>query len=609
MKKDIWKIMVCILLGVLSTQVKLLGCYPLVALWFVAVYMEEFYRGAFMSFMWLWMILFLPIASMLRYGIALLVWVVVLAVAERMNIYLKRIVESILAGLIMVLVYYGGTVLMATRKDKLYMVALEGMLIAGGGYFLSLGLSKFVQWELVKEKKTKGALLPQQARKYKTAMSYLAKSMEDMVKPQEQELDYGKIWKEELRQKICRPCQSYDLCFSQVGNMSLVLDELIEQVEKGEEVDKELKNKLYIQCQRAEVMLLEALRIFEKMELNSAWYRRLCEHREMIAGQIDAMAEVMGDCIEEEKLCDDKESPRLFQIRYHLREAGLKVYKIHYYQRKNGSCRITVEMSAKYGNCVAMREVLERMNRCSALSLISDQENRSIVGREKCVYTFLSKPLISCQEGVAKMVQSGQDISGDSFRAKHCGGTNFVVAISDGMGSGRQANRESETVVELLVKFVEAGFSMETTLRLMNAAMIFGAEKERFSTLDVCIVDEYTGIVDFYKVGAHVSFIKHKNSVELIDAQSLPMGAAVTMDVTPQRGYLQPGDCLVMVTDGVLEYLHVEYPVELMQDLINELVLEDAASFSRRIMERILMFTGGKVQDDMTVLTIVARER
>ena len=72
---------------------------------------------------------------------------------------------------------------------------------------------------------------------------------------------------------------------------------------------------------------------------------------------------------------------------------------------------------------------------------------------------------------------------------------------------------------------------------------------------------------------------------------------------------MEEGDFLVMVTDGVLEYLHVEDPVEVLQDIIEEMSEVDAATFSRKILERIMLFTGGEVKDDMTVLTLKAMER
>ena len=59
----------------------------------------------------------------------------------------------------------------------------------------------------------------------------------------------------------------------------------------------------------------------------------------------------------------------------------------------------------------------------------------------------------------------------------------------------------------------------------------------------------------------------------------------------------------------MLEYLQVEEPVDMLQDVIGELADTDAVTFSRKIIERILLFTGGKVADDMTVLVLKALER
>ena len=76
-----------------------------------------------------------------------------------------------------------------------------------------------------------------------------------------------------------------------------------------------------------------------------------------------------------------------------------------------------------------------------------------------------------------------------------------------------------------------------------------------------------------------------------------------------QEALVQPGDYLVLVTDGVLEYLQVEDAVEMLRELIQELTDTDAVTFARKIMERVLLFTGGTIADDMTVLVLKALER
>ena len=54
--------------------------------------------------------------------------------------------------------------------------------------------------------------------------------------------------------------------------------------------------------------------------------------------------------------------------------------------------------------------------------------------------------------GVARVTKERETISGDNYA---CAATDeqFTMCLSDGMGSGMEASKESETVVELLEQF------------------------------------------------------------------------------------------------------------------------------------------------------------
>ena len=77
------------------------------------------------------------------------------------------------------------------------------------------------------------------------------------------------------------------------------------------------------------------------------------------------------------------------------------------------------------------------------------------------------------------------------------------------MGSGSAACKESEMVLDLVERFLEAGFSVETAIRMMNSAMVMKGESDLYSTVDLCMVNLYDGAADFYKIGAAGSFIRH----------------------------------------------------------------------------------------------------
>ena len=58
-----------------------------------------------------------------------------------------------------------------------------------------------------------------------------------------------------------------------------------------------------------------------------------------------------------------------------------------------------------------------------------------------------------------------------------------------------------------------------------------------------------------------------------------------------------------MITDGVLEYLHTDSPEETLEEIISGIKTNHPALLAKRILDRVMVYTGGEVRDDMTVLT------
>ena len=90
--------------------------------------------------------------------------------------------------------------------------------------------------------------------------------------------------------------------------------------------------------------------------------------------------------------------------------------------------------------------------------------------------------------------------------------------------------------------------------------------------------------------------------VEIICDATLPAGADVHMEIESVKKQMGNGDFLVMVTDGVIEYLHVRNPKEILADIIGGIHTDNAGVLAETILEQVLMRTGGHAMDDMTVL-------
>jgi stage II sporulation protein E len=80
----------------------------------------------------------------------------------------------------------------------------------------------------------------------------------------------------------------------------------------------------------------------------------------------------------------------------------------------------------------------------------------------------------------------------------------------------------------------------------------------------------------------------------------------VRLDPEPEsiRRQLEKGDFLVMVTDGVLEYLHTKDPETKLAELIGDIDTDNAGALAKTLLERVLLITGNYAMDDMTILTL-----
>ena len=127
--------------------------------------------------------------------------------------------------------------------------------------------------------------------------------------------------------------------------------------------------------------------------------------------------------------------------------------------------------------------------------------------------------------------------------------------LSDGMGSGEKACKDSEFVIDFMEKFLEAGFGKETAVQMINGALIAGGESQNMSTLDLCQMDLYTGVCEFIKIGSAPSYIKRENLVEQISARNLPLGVFYEIDMETVKRRLVDGDYVIMLSDVILDAL------------------------------------------------------
>ncbi|HCR40718.1 MAG TPA: stage II sporulation protein E, partial [Lachnospiraceae bacterium] len=178
----------------------------------------------------------------------------------------------------------------------------------------------------------------------------------------------------------------------------------------------------------------------------------------------------------------------------------------------------------------------------------------------------------------------------------------MMVALADGMGTGKEAGDESETVMSLLEQMIEAGFKAEMAIKLINSSLVLKSEKQTFSTIDMSILNLFTGMCEFIKIGAASTFIKRENWVETISSTTLPIGMFGSVDYDTVAKKLYEGDIVIMVTDGVLDSIPEEDKEGYMEKMLMEIKSSNPQEIANRILDSTLQNSNYVPRDDMTII-------
>ena len=170
------------------------------------------------------------------------------------------------------------------------------------------------------------------------------------------------------------------------------------------------------------------------------------------------------------------------------------------------------------------------------------------------------------------------------------------------MGVGPKAAKESNTVISLLEQLLKNGFEKEMAIRTINSVLGVRSEDETFATLDIAIIDIYTGEVEFIKIGAAPGFIKRGNQVGIIKANSHPLGILNGIEVIRQTKHLCRGDALIMVSDGALEAGEFTDKEGWMVEVLKDLRVQDAQELAHMVLRHALAVAPDIINDDMTVV-------
>lgn len=332
------------------------------------------------------------------------------------------------------------------------------------------------------------------------------------------------------------------------------------------------------------------------------WERQLSEQRCVFAGQLQEMSRMLFHIAGKERKVEKISEKKYRQLVREMKSEGILIGDLFYIRAEDGHREYSIQMRTTKMVSISSEDV------AGLLSVLLDMR---LVPHRNCVY-FLSQEWNTClfQEepsyhvltGTAKAIKQSETVSGDCFEIFEYGEGTVAVLLSDGMGAGESALKSSSTAIDLMQRFLEAGFSVDAAMRLINGVLLTGGIGQRTSTMDCCNIDLYQGTCHFYKVGAAPSFLKRNNLVEQISSRNLPLGIVEKPESESAVRYLEDGDYIILLSDGVVDALNQGVGEAALPEIISRFQTKNPSELANDILGCALGQCRGEVRDDMTVL-------
>ena len=182
---------------------------------------------------------------------------------------------------------------------------------------------------------------------------------------------------------------------------------------------------------------------------------KMGENRKVISGQLKEISKLLKGLANEAYYTTkslEKHKKKICKI---LKENGLEIKELYAVENGNGYLEIGMLLHAcQEGDVYETEDIGEFLSKLlhNRMSVVPGMP--AYIGDEEAKIVFREEVRFFMNMGVARATKEGEVASGDNFTMTELAEGSFLAILSDGMGSGELANRDSNMVVELAEQFI-----------------------------------------------------------------------------------------------------------------------------------------------------------
>ncbi|MGN0649435.1 MAG: SpoIIE family protein phosphatase [Oscillospiraceae bacterium] len=352
---------------------------------------------------------------------------------------------------------------------------------------------------------------------------------------------------ERAADRACRTCPNSMVCWGQKYEVfHAEFDRLVKMKRSGAELTEQSFSTLAAEECIGRKQVIGAINAEYARFLNaSADERRIRELRRIYTEQLASMREILEEMGRTAGCGASKNKAAEQKVERAMSDCGLKHARA--YVSTDSSGRLKIEAYSS-GELRTEREYLgELLTNATGREL----SVRDVSGADGLIrLTAGERTRLSADVGVFQLCRGSNRVCGDCCESFNGADGKLYVVISDGMGSGSRARMDSALACNMLVRLLKSGIPLSAALETVNTSLLVKSPDESFATLDICELDLDTGECTLYKAGAAVTYIRIGDKLVRATLSSPPVGSGGRLTVPAQKYITQPGDVIIMTTDG-----------------------------------------------------------
>jgi sigma-B regulation protein RsbU (phosphoserine phosphatase) len=206
--------------------------------------------------------------------------------------------------------------------------------------------------------------------------------------------------------------------------------------------------------------------------------------------------------------------------------------------------------------------------------------------------------------------QPASGVGGDCFDTIRFGDTRLAISIADVVGKGIPAALLMSNLQAAVRAFASEAVEPQALCHQVNRILCGNIAEGRFISFFYSVLDAPTGMMTYTNAGHYLPMlVRADGAVERLGAGGPVLGVLADAEYEQAHVSIGPGDRLLMFTDGLTE-ARSDADEEFGEDrLLDAAVAHRACSapaLQARLADSVATFTGGRLQDDATLIVLAA---